>query len=38
MGIDIKKQNATIPPSIKKRLTKAVDDAYHTEYSKIPDY
>lgn len=37
-GIDIKKQNATIPPSIKKRLTKAVDDAYDTEYSKIPDY
>lgn len=26
-GIDIKKQNATIPPSIKKRLTKAVDEA-----------
>lgn len=26
-GIDIKKQSATIPPSIRKRLTKAVDDA-----------
>ena len=26
-GIDIKKQNATIPVSIRKRLTKAVDDA-----------
>lgn len=26
-GIDIKKQSATIPPSIKKRLTKAVDEA-----------
>lgn len=26
-GIDIKKQSATIPPSIRKRLTRAVDDA-----------
>lgn len=26
-GIDIKKQSATIPPSIRKRLTKAVDEA-----------
>lgn len=26
-GIDIKKQSAQIPPSIKKRLTRAVDDA-----------
>lgn len=26
-GIDIKKQSATIPPSIGKRLTRAVDDA-----------
>lgn len=26
-GIDIKKQTATIPPSIRKRLTKAVDEA-----------
>ena len=26
-GIDIKKQSATIPASIRKRLTKAVDDA-----------
>lgn len=29
-GIDIKKQNAEIPPAIKNRLTKAVDDAMDT--------
>ena len=33
-GIDIKKQNATIPASIRKRLTKAVDDAMDTSVKK----
>ena len=33
-GIDIKKQSATIPPSIRKRLTRAVDDAMDTSVKK----
>lgn len=45
-GIDIKKQSAKIPPSIKQRLTRAVDDAmdvavkkqtYRGRISKIDD-
>lgn len=33
-GIDIKKQNATIPASIRKSLTKAVDDAMDSSVQK----
>lgn len=33
-GIDIKKQNATIPVSIRRRLTKAVDDAMDSSVKK----
>ncbi len=33
-GIDIKKQSATIPPSIRKRLTKAIDDAMDSSVQK----